>query len=270
MTASKKGWLDRNWPFRHLEVKLNTDTDLIKLVAMITMLIDHLGAAVFPQYRTMRIIGRIAFPLYAYCIAAGCAFTHDIGKYLQRVVTLALLVQPIYVLAMHHTNGGMFMYRFAEHPLKAAFYFYVNSWKYPSILLTLTVGIVVIWTVKERRLWLTALLVLLAYLLKQYLDYGILGVFLMVLLYLFINRWYVSLPIVTAFLLYWGLQGSAYTAFGVRFGIQMFALLALPLIYIPMRSTLKLPRWVFYSFYPAHLLVILLIEYAGDLAKLLS
>ena len=63
MSAKKESWLDRNWPFRHTEVRLNNDTNFIKIIAMITMLVDHLGAMVFPQYRVMRIIGRIAFPI---------------------------------------------------------------------------------------------------------------------------------------------------------------------------------------------------------------
>ena len=53
-------------------VKLNTDTGLLKLIAIAAMLVDHLGARVFPQYPIMRVIGRVSFPIFAYCIAAGC------------------------------------------------------------------------------------------------------------------------------------------------------------------------------------------------------
>ena len=37
---------------------------------------------------------------------------------------------------------------------------------------------------------------------------------------------------------------------------QFYALLALPLIYIPMKSKIRINKWVFYLFYPAHLAVI--------------
>ena len=57
-----------------------------------------------------------------------------------------------------------------------------------------------------------------------------------------------------------GLSGSGYELFDVRFGIQMFAMLALPLIYIHTKSKLKINKWVFYWFYPAHLVVILLLD----------
>lgn len=256
----KESWLDRNWPFRHTEVGLNQDTNLIKVVAMLTMLVDHLGAAIFTQYTVMRIIGRIAFPIYAYAIAVGCVYTRNMGRYLQRIVLLALIAQPIYVLALHHTNPLMTAIPFKTDPFGAIFNFYVYSWKDPSILLSLAVGIVAIWSVRERRLWITALILLLTYLMNSALDYGIRGVFLMLLLYLFINRWYISLPLVAAYMIYWGLDGSGYTLFEVSFYIQMFAIMALPFIYIPMRSGLKLNKWVFYAFYPGHLLLIYLIE----------
>ena len=236
---------------------------------MITMLIDHLGAAVFPQYRILRVIGRVAFPIYAYCIAVGCAYTRNIGRYLERLAILALISQPIYVLALHHTNSLMYACSFAQAPLRAAFSFYVYSWKDPSILLTLMVGVGAIWALRERKLFTLLLVLLLTYLLKDSLDYGLKGVFLMLLFYMFLNAWYLSLPLVAAYMLWWGLQGGAYHAFGLSFGIQIFALLALPLIYIPMRSEIRLNKWLFYAFYPAHLCLIYLIERWGDLMNLI-
>ena len=61
-----------SWPFAPKRVGLNNDTELIKLIAMITMLADHAGKMFFPQYYLFRIVGRLAFPIYAYCIAVGC------------------------------------------------------------------------------------------------------------------------------------------------------------------------------------------------------
>ena len=46
---------------------------------------------------------------------------------------------------------------------------------------------------------------------------------------------------------------AAATIGPVRFGTQTFAVLALPLIYLPTKTNLKLPKWFFYLFYPAHL-----------------
>lgn len=73
------------------EIRLNKDTGLLKLIAILTMFIDHLGAAIFPEYRSMRVIGRIAFPIFAYCIAVGCIYTRNIAKYALRVFLVGLL-----------------------------------------------------------------------------------------------------------------------------------------------------------------------------------
>ena len=249
-----------SYPFNKKRVQLNDNTSVLKIIAMITMLIDHCGAALFPQYRVLRIIGRLAFPLYAYCIAAGCVYTHDIGRYFSRVVVFALISQPIYVLALNHTNSLMYMYSFSEHPFKAVGYFYIYSWKDPSILLTLAIGIGAVSALRQKRIGIVALILILTYLLKSDIDYGLEGVTLILLMYMFIDIWYVSLPVVAAYMIWWGLKGSSYNFMGVSYGIQMYAALALPLIFIPMGEHFKMNKYIFYSFYPLHLLFIWVVK----------
>ncbi len=245
------------WPFTPTRVALNNDTSLLKLLAMLTMLCDHAGKMLFPQYPVMRIIGRMAFPIYAYCLAAGCVYTKNMLRYLERMVLLALISQPIYVVAMGHSTQAMYAVSFAEKPVLAALNFYVKSWAaHPGILFALCVGMLAIWSLRERRLILTAAIAVFVYLAQAKLDYGWHGVVLMLLFYLFIERRWLSLPVVLAFMLWWGLSGSGYSLFGVKFGIQTFAMLSLPLIYLHTRSGLRLPKWLFYAFYPAHLALI--------------
>ena len=241
-------------------MRLNTDTGFLKVVAMVTMLIDHLGAIIFLQYRVMRIIGRIAFPIYAYCLTVGCVYTHDILRYIKRIVLMALLVQPLYVVAMHHTNAAMYAVSFAENPIGAALNFYVHSWDDPSILLSLALGLILLWSIRDRHLVFTAATLLLVWIIQDRLDYGFNGILLMLLFFLFCQVPLVSLPVVAGFMAWWGLQGSAYSLFGVRFGSQMFAVLALPLIYIRTNTRIRLNKWVFYLFYPAHLALILVLD----------
>ena len=52
--------------------------DILQLIAMITMLIDHVGAAFFPDQLEWRVIGRISFPIYAYCIVLGYRHTKNL------------------------------------------------------------------------------------------------------------------------------------------------------------------------------------------------
>jgi len=255
-----RGSLSIPWPFEKMVVRLNTDTNLLKLIAIITMLIDHAGKMLFPQYRILRIIGRLAFPMFAYCLAVGAVFTKDMGRYISRIVFLALISQPIYAVALGHAPASMYAVSFAENPVGAAFNFYVRSWSYPSILLSLTLGLAILWSIRDRHLVLTVGLLLLAWIIQDSLDYGFRGIVMMLAFFLFCSAPIVSLPVVAGYMIWWGMQSQSYTAFGVSFGTQMFAVLALPLIYIRTNSRLKLNKWVFYLFYPAHLALILVLE----------
>ena len=258
MSAAKsKG----KWPLAHTKVDLNSDTNLLKLVAMLTMLIDHTGKMFFKS-NLMRIIGRMAFPIYAYCIAAGCVYTKNHVKYLSRLVLTGLISQPFYAVALGHTYASMYTIAFLDNPVGAVVNFYVESWRHPSIFLTLILGFLLIWTIQERQLVLTVALALLVWRLNAQIDYGWKGVLLIVLFYLFIDKWWLSLPVVLAYMLWIGLQGKSYHLFGVSFGIQGFAIMALPLIYIHTNSNLKINKWVYYLFYPGHVIGMLMIEMA--------
>ena len=249
------------------EVALNRDTNLLKVVAMITMLIDHTGKMFFPQYRLMRIIGRIAFPIYAYCIAVGCVYSGNRVKYLSRLLLTGLISQPFYAVALAHTTPAMYTVRFADAPLRAAVNFYVQSWKTPNIMYTLVLGLLLIWSLREKQYVCALCVALFVWKAQATVNYGWRGVALIALFYLFIDRWWLSLPAVFAFMAWWGMDGSGFHMFGLRFGIQMFALLALPLIYIPTWSKLRINKWVYYLFYPAHLIGIMLIQFAIALGK---
>ena len=81
------------------KIKSNLDTNFLKLIAASTMLIDHIGYIFFPNIIWLRIIGRISFPLFAYCIVVGFLYTRDIIKYSMRLGIFGIISQPFYVLA---------------------------------------------------------------------------------------------------------------------------------------------------------------------------
>ena len=72
----------------------------LKILAMTAMTCDHIGLQLLPQFGVLRIIGRLALPIYAYMIAEGCRYTHDRKKYLLRILVLAMLCQIVYFVAM--------------------------------------------------------------------------------------------------------------------------------------------------------------------------
>lgn len=70
--------------------------DALKLFAMITMLIDHIGHMIFPQYRFLRSIGRLAFPIFAYQLAIGYEKTSSLKDYAKRLFIFGLISQVPY------------------------------------------------------------------------------------------------------------------------------------------------------------------------------
>ncbi len=250
------------WPFAPKDVALNKDTNLLKLIAMITMLIDHTGKMFFAQYHFMRVIGRLAFPIFAYCIAVGCVYSRNRMKYLSRIVLMGLVSQPFYAVALAHSTPQMYAIRFADNPLASALNFYLQSWATPNIMWTLALGLLMCWALRDRQIPCFLALALIVWKVQGSVNYGWKGVALIVLFYLFINRLWLSLPVVLSYMIWWGMQGGSYHMFGLSFGLQIFAVLALFFIYIPTWSNLRINKWVFYLFYPAHMIGIMLIQFA--------
>ena len=240
-------------------VKTNGDTSLLRLIAMITMVIDHFGKMCFPQIPEMRLIGRLAFPLFAYGIAAGAVYTKNGTKYLSRIVLLALISQPLYAVALAHEVPAMYAVPFAQNPLGCITTFYLSSWAKPNILFQLALGLCVILSLRNRQWTLAAGFYLLCFFLRGKLDYGIEGVHLMLLFYILCAHPKLALIAWSAYLIYWS-RGFGYTFWGMRFGMRIFALPAVILCALPMKRRFTLPRWLTYCFYPAHLVVLMLVS----------
>ena len=236
-------------------VRTNQNSGLIRLLACILMFVDHAGKMLFPQYPIMRIIGRLAFPMFAYGIAVGAVYTHNPLRYLSRVVLLALISQPLYALGLAHETASMYSVPFAQNPLLSAYTFYMGSWQTPSILLALSLSLALILSLRHGHYVLALGLYVICTRFSASLDYGIQGVHLMILFYLLCGYPLLSVLGVGAFMIWWA-QGSGYTILGYPFSIRIFALPAALFVCIPMKGRLRLPKWLTYGFYPAHLLLL--------------
>ena len=71
---------------------------VLKLIAAVTMFIDHAGLLLFPDLEFMRILGRLAFPIFAFFIGEGCRYTSSKLKYFLRVSILGILCQAVYII----------------------------------------------------------------------------------------------------------------------------------------------------------------------------
>ena len=68
-------------------------SNAIKFIAAFCMLIDHMGLLLFPRITLFRIIGRIAFPIFAFMIAEGCRYTRKKLKHFLTVAIFGILMQ---------------------------------------------------------------------------------------------------------------------------------------------------------------------------------
>src|SRR5690349_2688541 len=137
----------------------NHNTNFLKLLGLITMTIDHIGKIFAPDDLLWQMIGRLTFPLFAYCLVAGFLHTRSVNNYLKRLALLALVSQPFYVLA--------FDYKFYE----------------PNIFFTLFLGLLSLHFFKQR-LWIAyTLTFIVSFLINT--DYGLLGLLLINCIYWF-------------------------------------------------------------------------------------
>ena len=81
------------------------DGTALKLIAMVSMVIDHVGAVFFPAAAWMRMVGRLAMPVFSFCVAEGFAHTRDKKKYLLRMGVFALLSEVPFDLAFEGRVG---------------------------------------------------------------------------------------------------------------------------------------------------------------------
>lgn len=240
------------------EVKTNRNSGLIKLVACLCMAVDHLGKMCFPQQSWMRLVGRLAFPLFAYGVSVGVIHTKDPAKYLRRIVLLALISQPLYALGLAHENAAMYAVTFSERPLRAIWTFYIKSFTTPSILITLSAALTLLILLRKKQ-WLLAFFVYI--LLERFgmnLDYGLFGIHLMLIFYFLCGHPLLCAGTVLAFMIH-SSAGYGYVFFGHEFSMRIFALPAALFACMPLKNNIRLPRFFAYGFYPAHLLVLALI-----------
>ena len=83
-------------------------TTVLKVIAIITMLIDHLGASGLipfgsPWYTVCRVIGRLAIPLFCFCVAEGLKYSKNRKNYILRLFLFALISEVQFDLMIHQT-----------------------------------------------------------------------------------------------------------------------------------------------------------------------
>jgi hypothetical protein len=79
--------------------KFDFGRDILKVIAIVTMTIDHISAILYPDVLFLHIIGRLSFPIFAYLIVLGVESTKKPRKYMITLLSFALISQIPYFLA---------------------------------------------------------------------------------------------------------------------------------------------------------------------------
>ncbi|MEG0452621.1 MAG: TraX family protein [Coprobacillus sp.] len=248
----------------------------LKIIAIGFMMLDHVLKAfsndimtwmqnnqifTFTNYIIFMVIlslGRIAFPLFTYMIAQGCEHTHNIKKYIYRLLLLAVISEVPFQYFMSILN---------ETP-------YTFSLSAGNVFFTLALGAISIEgyrRLKEKKAssWIPYSPVIICAVLAQVLDtdYAGIGVILIFLWFIFKDSkyWYLPVIIFSVFL-----YDIFFLTLGIiNYGFDMFVILEAVLhTSCSLLSILILKRyngkkgkpikWFFYVFYPLHITLIVM------------
>lgn len=210
------------------------DGTVLKLIACLSMFIDHLGAVCFSGMMGFRIIGRLAFPIYCFLLVEGAVHTRNMKKYILRMGIFALI---------------------SEVPFDLAFYHRLVYTGHQNVFFTLGLGLLAIWFLEHPIEQLDIpdvlyklLVIIAAGLIAEFFntDYGFTGIAVICIFYYLRGQPQLKYPIAAILLAAMG-------------GVEVYAVLALIpiLLYNGQRGRqTKVMKYGFYIFYPTHLLLI--------------
>lgn len=84
--------------------------NVLKIIACISMLIDHMGYILFPNVLILRLIGRIAFPIFAFLLAEGCFYTRNKLRHFLVLLGFATIMQVVLFAATKMTSFSIFVH----------------------------------------------------------------------------------------------------------------------------------------------------------------
>lgn len=241
------------------------DANALKLIAITAMTIDHIAWLVFAGYPTqalpvaMHIIGRITCPIMCYFVAEGYHYTRNIKKYTARLFLFAFISHFAYIFASQNFDD-----------FKSFIPFYYGSFlNQTSVMWSLAWGLVMLRIAKSDKIkseWIKTALVILICVISFPSDWSCIAA--LCILYIGTNRGKFKIQMLWIVFFVFLYSVVYFFAIDKVYGcIQMCVVLSFPLIFMyngKKGKSIKLNKfmkWMFYIYYPLHLLVIGLIQY---------
>lgn len=233
----------------------------IKLLALITMLFDHIGIILFPQVVFFRVIGRLSFPLFAFMISEGAKYTRNRLRYFLVILGSGLVCQIPYMICLKSDSLNIFItFSFSIIIIYALDFFKKCLFnKNCKVIITVLAGVLFLGSIAFAYL---------APRVTGYVSYGFYGILCAPFASgLTTNRikeppqWLKKLDNIPLRVLCMLIPLAYYNIRVMGGGYNLVALLSLVflLFYNEKRGELKI-KYLFYAFYPVHLIILYLIS----------
>lgn len=211
---------------------------ILKIIACISMFMDHIGYIIFHKASFFNLIGRFAFPIFAFQISEGYSHTKDIKKYTIRLLIFALIAQIPFALFHSILAKGFAL----------------------NVLFTLLLGLLsIICYEKISNKILSFLCVLFLAFIAQitHTDYGAFGVIIVFLFHVFkSNKLWMNFSFTFAVILKYAYSIYTYGFHYMYVLLALFTILSLVFINLYNGKQGKKIKYLLYIFYPAHLLLL--------------
>ncbi len=226
----------------------------LKIIAIISMFIDHLGYAWFKRTTGMNLIGRLAFPIFAFQISEGYIHTNNLKKYFLRLFIFALISQIPFLLFR-----STFTTEFSLNIFFTLFFGLFTIFLYDKLTnnsFSLMKNIKIDAFFKHFFAILCLLIIgILAEVAKF--DYGFYGILIIFTFYVFRNikiLMYISFIIASIIRYFLLIYTNSYTNFNIF--LMIFSILPLIFINIYNGKQGRKIKYFIYAFYPIHLLIL--------------
>lgn len=244
---------------------------LLKIIGIVTMLCDHTGDAILGHFSILNLIGRIAFPIFAFQIVQGYIHTKNLKRFMLRLLVFALISQIPFTLFLSTFTTDTF---YSVQLFSVSFPMYSLNIGFTMLLALFAIFVYDKISNKILGFLISLLIVVTAQILNV--DYGAFGVLLILIFYIFktqtsyskkkniLNRVLMNISFIIIVFSYYFiryLQAPHISIIEFYLPLVLFTYLSLLFINFYNGKQGAKVKYLFYIFYPVHLLLLYFTNY---------